>query len=73
MLAWIQENRAEYLESYSDIGEDLESVEDLEDDHKQFEANCVVSRAFIINDITVKSLTEQKTHAQVCLVLNKTF
>lgn len=41
MLSWVQENRAEYLETYSDIGEDLESVEDLEEDHKQFEANCV--------------------------------
>ena len=48
MLAWIQENRAEYLESYTDIGEDLESVEDLVDDHKQFEANCVVSFSYII-------------------------
>ena len=48
MLAWIQENRAEYLETYTDIGEDLESVEDLVDDHKQFEANCVVSSSFII-------------------------
>ena len=50
MLSWVQENRAEYLESYSDIGEDLESVEDLEEDHKQFEANCVVNLACIIND-----------------------
>ncbi|XP_065051810.1 triple functional domain protein-like isoform X2 [Rhopilema esculentum] len=40
MLAWIQENRAEYLECYSDIGEDLESVKELEEDHKLFEANC---------------------------------
>ena len=46
MLAWIQENRAEYLECYSDIGEDLESVKELEEDHKLFEANCAVSQIF---------------------------
>ena len=63
MLSWVQENRAEYLESYSDIGEDLESVEDLEEDHKQFEANCVVNFAFIINDILCDIIRYDKAHA----------
>ena len=43
MLAWIQENRAEYLQNYTDVGEDLESIEEILEEHKQFEANCVVS------------------------------
>ena len=54
MLSWVQENRAEYLETYSDIGEDLESVEDLEEDHKQFEANCVVSLTLVFSHFLVK-------------------
>ena len=53
MLSWVQENRAEYLETYSDIGEDLESVEDLEEDHKQFEANCVVSPILVFGHLLV--------------------
>ena len=67
MLTWIQENRAEYLESYSDIGEDLESVEDLEEDHKQFEANCVVNLLFIINDIFIEIIRCKETHASFFL------
>ncbi len=50
MLAWIQENRAEYLQTYTDIGEDLETVEEIMEEHKQFEANCVVSTSFIIHE-----------------------
>ncbi len=49
MLAWMQENRAEYLLNYTDIGEDLESVEEIREEHKQFETNCVVSFPFIID------------------------
>eukprot|EP00794_Sanderia_malayensis_P017296 gene17296-19027_t len=47
MLAWIQENRTEYLLNYTDIGEDLETIDEIIEEHKQFEANCVEVQANI--------------------------
>ena len=42
MLAWILENRNEFLCNYTEIGEDLEIAEELREEHKQFEDNCGV-------------------------------
>ena len=40
MLAWIMENRQDFLCNFSEIGEDLEVAEELCEEHKQFEETC---------------------------------
>ena len=46
MLTWITENRQEFLLNFTEIGQDANTAEELEDEHRNFEASCMVSRAF---------------------------
>lgn len=48
MLAWITENRHEFLLNYAEIGNDISSAEELQDEHRNFESSCMV-RYFIHN------------------------
>ncbi|XP_032241354.2 triple functional domain protein isoform X5 [Nematostella vectensis] len=41
MLKWIKENREDFLINYSEIGNDTESAEELEEEHRNFESSCM--------------------------------
>ncbi|XP_067020221.1 kalirin-like isoform X6 [Acropora muricata] len=41
MLSWIAENRQEFLLNYTEIGDDAATAEELEDEHRNFEASCM--------------------------------
>ena len=45
MLTWIAENRQEFLLNYTEIGEDAATAEELEDEHQNFEASCMVRKS----------------------------
>lgn len=46
MLTWIAENRQEFLLNYTEIGEDATTAEELDDEHRNFEASCMVRKGF---------------------------
>ncbi|XP_068751668.1 kalirin-like isoform X6 [Montipora capricornis] len=41
MLTWITENRQEFLLNFTEIGQDANTAEELEDEHRNFEASCM--------------------------------
>lgn len=43
MLKWVQENREEFMNDFTEIGDDLEMALELREEHKQFEESCGVS------------------------------
>lgn len=45
MLSWIAENRQEFLLNYTEIGDDAATAEELEDEHRNFEASCMVRKS----------------------------
>lgn len=44
MLNWIRENRQEFLVNYTEIGHDSATAEELEEEHRNFESSCMVSK-----------------------------
>ena len=47
MLQWVKDNRHEFLLNYTEIGNDTDSAEDLQEEHRNFESSCAVSLKYL--------------------------
>ncbi|CAH3018961.1 unnamed protein product [Porites evermanni] len=62
MLAWITENRHEFLLNYAEIGNDISSAEELQDEHRNFESSCMSVYSNISRVLEVADKLSEAVH-----------